>query len=170
MVVKLLGNKLNMVVFSKKLFFKAQFFFLVKSFLLQKFINILTRGGKKIKSEKLVLSYLHSLKYFFLACNPILSFFKIIEEVKPSLELVSKRLGKRVYQIPVPIRPHRQYSRCLRWLKMLLIKSKCSKNVFELLLQEHIFILRDKSKSLLLKKKQQIFTISFDNRMFTHFR
>lgn len=171
MVVKLLNNKLQRVKFSNSFFFRFQTFFFIKSFLLQKLINILTRGGKKIKSEKLVIFYLKEIKKLNLSFSQVnISFFNIIDQAKPLVELVSKRIGKKIYQIPVPVRLHRQYLRCIRWIKHLTTKKKLSNSFSKLLFNEHNFIINDKNKSLLLKKKQLVYLTAVENRMFTHFR
>lgn len=108
-------NKKNKIVFSKNLFYRYNIFFLTKSFLLQKLINILMRGGAKIKSEKIIILYLKQLKKQKLVfLKTIYSFFTFINIVKPSLELVFRRVGKNIYSVPIPVRPHRQYLRSLR--------------------------------------------------------
>jgi ribosomal protein S7 len=171
MVVKPLNNfKFPRAFIKKKFFFKFQFFFFLKSFIVQKLINILSIGGKKIKSEKIIIFYLKFLKKKFVQSSPLSSFFFLLDLIKPSIDLVFKRVGKKIHQVPIPIRSHRQYLKGIRSIKKYLISSRHKQNFVNILSAEHLNVITDKSNSLLLKKKQNLFQIAIENRMFTHYR
>lgn len=167
MVVKPLNS---LVVKKKKIFFKFQFFFFIKSFIIQKLVNILCKGGKKIKSEKIIISYFQYLKKNFIYDSPVSNFFLMLDVIKPPLDLVLRRVGKKVHQVPVPLRSHNQYLKCLRMIKKYINTPRCKQNVVNSLLAEHLNVISDKNNSILLKKKQILFQTAIENRMFTHYR
>jgi len=158
-------------VFSKKLFFRQEYFYFFKCLLLQKFVNIFIRSGKKIKSEKLILLYFKSMKKQFIAfLNPILIFFKAVELVKLPLTFVSRRKGRNIYLVPVPLFYDNQYFKALRNHKIIFDKKLKSKKFVLNLLQEHMNLLSNKNKSFLLNNKNYYINLVFENRGFSHFR
>jgi ribosomal protein S7 len=171
MVEKRLNKNFKKLRFNKKIFFHFQSFFFFKSVLLQKFTNIFIRCGKKNKAEILILNYLKFIKNTQVGfVNPVLSFFYVLETVKSNIDFVSKRVGKKVHFVPVPVRFRKQYIKSLRLFKSSFALNKYSKNFLWYLTEEHNNILRFKSKSILLKKKEQLHALALENRMFTHYR
>lgn len=72
------------------------------------------RGGRKIKAEKLMFKIFKNFKYKFLGLNICILFFLIFDLIKPCLDFILKRIGRRIHQVPVPIRFFRQYYLSLR--------------------------------------------------------
>jgi ribosomal protein S7 len=100
---------------TKIIFFRSRVSFFSRSLLLQKFINILTKGGKKRKVENIVINYLSFIKSIQpIFINPVFLFFNILETIKPNLGVVVKRIGKNLYRIPIPMRLFMQYTKALR--------------------------------------------------------
>ena len=85
--------------------------------LLAKFINCMMLDGKKWAAQKLVYSAMEVLEKRF-KDEPVLEVFeKCIENVKPRIEVRSKRVGGANYQVPMPVNAKRQQSLAIRWIR-----------------------------------------------------
>ena len=87
-----------------------------KSKLLSKFINAVMHGGKKSVAEKCVYQALDLMKERIKDVEPIKVFEAAIENVRPMIEVRSKRVGGATYQVPMPVEKHRQTALAFRWL------------------------------------------------------
>ncbi|MDZ5761718.1 30S ribosomal protein S7 [Candidatus Cyrtobacter comes] len=80
-----------------------------------KFINVVTTCGKKSIAEKIVYYAIAQLAEK-LKCDAMEIFEKIVENVRPILEVSSKRIGGATYQVPVEVRPERSVTLALKFL------------------------------------------------------
>src|SRR4030067_3476422 len=78
-------------------------------------INKLTDDGKKSKAERIIYGAFDVIEDKTKA-EPMKTFKKAIENIKPILEVKSRRVGGATYQVPVEVRPERKLSLALRWL------------------------------------------------------
>ncbi|MFP4104702.1 MAG: 30S ribosomal protein S7 [Phycisphaerae bacterium] len=85
--------------------------------LLAKFINIMMWDGKKIASQKMVYGALDIIGGKINDATPIEVFEKAIENVKPMLEVRSKRVGGSNYQVPMQVNAKRKQSLAFRWIR-----------------------------------------------------
>lgn len=85
--------------------------------LLAKFINILMLDGKKHASQDILYRALDIIGEKIKDEKPIEVFEKAIENLKPRIEVRSKRVGGANYQVPMPVSSKRQQSLAMRWLR-----------------------------------------------------
>ena len=86
-----------------------------QSSLLTKFISTVMRGGKRSLAERILYDSLNIIKERT-GDDPIKVFKKAIDNVKPSLEVKSRRVGGSNYQVPIEVNPNRRLSLSIRWL------------------------------------------------------
>ncbi len=87
------------------------------SLMLAKFINVLMRQGKKTVAEKIVHDALTLIGRKIKDSKPLEIFEGAITNVKPLVEVKSRRVGGATYQIPVEVTPRRQISLAMRWIR-----------------------------------------------------
>src|SRR6056297_3249301 len=84
--------------------------------LASKFINCLMVDGKKSVAERVFYNALDILDEKVPDVEPIEVFEQAVENVKPSIEVRSKRVGGATYQVPMPVHSKRQQSLSIRWI------------------------------------------------------
>ena len=85
------------------------------SLVLAKFINFIMYDGRKDTAEKIIYSTLNKIKEKT-KNDPIKIFNEAIENIRPNLEVRSRRVGGATYQVPVEVRTKRSQTLALRWL------------------------------------------------------
>ena len=88
---------------------------LYSSALVTKFISTLMRDGKRSTAEQIMYGSLSSIQEKT-GDDPLKVFKKAVENVKPALEVKSRRVGGSNYQVPVEVNPNRRLSLSIRWL------------------------------------------------------
>src|SRR5258705_1958618 len=88
---------------------------LYQSALVSKFINCIMHGGKRSTAERIIYKSFDIIKEKT-SDDPLKVFKKAIDNVKPSLEVKSRRVGGSNYQVPVEVNPNRRLSLSIRWL------------------------------------------------------
>jgi small subunit ribosomal protein S7 len=83
--------------------------------LVTKFVNVLMRDGKKSTAERILYNALDTIKERGEE-DPMKTFKRAIENVKPAVEVKSRRVGGSTYQVPIEVRPGRRLALSLRWL------------------------------------------------------
>ena len=96
--------------------------------ILTKFMNNLMVDGKKSVAERIVYNALERVEGK-LKRQPIEAFHEALENVKPSLEVRSRRVGGATYQVPVEVRPERREALAIRWL--IIAAKKRNENTME---------------------------------------
>jgi small subunit ribosomal protein S7 len=81
-----------------------------------KFINVLMTGGKKSVAERIIYGALDQIKKKS-AKEPLEVFVQALNNVKPMVEVKSRRVGGANYQVPVEVRPIRRMALAMRWLR-----------------------------------------------------
>src|SRR6185295_3464366 len=94
------------------------------SMLASKFINCLMHDGKKSVAQKVFYDALDIVKKRLPDAEPIEVFTQAIENVKPSIEVRSKRVGGAAYQVPMQVNRNRQQSLAIRWVLMAVREKK----------------------------------------------
>jgi small subunit ribosomal protein S7 len=89
-----------------------------------KFINCIMLDGKKSTAESIFYDALAVIAKRITDVPPIEVFEKAIENVKPQIEVRSKRVGGATYQVPVPVSSKRQLSLSIRWIRDAVRKGK----------------------------------------------
>jgi small subunit ribosomal protein S7 len=134
--------------------------------LVSKFINCMMYNGKKMVAAESFYTALDVLseKHGEGALNV---FKTAIENVKPVLEVKSRRVGGATYQVPVEIRPERRSSLAIRWI-LSAARSRKEKTMAEKLAAE----LTDafKNQGTAIKKKEDTHKMAEANQAFAHYR
>src|SRR6516162_80637 len=87
-----------------------------KDKLVTKFTNTLMFGGKKSTAEGILYGALDVIRDRYKEPDPLETFRKALDNVKPKLEVKSRRVGGATYQVPVEVRPERRVTLAMRWL------------------------------------------------------
>jgi small subunit ribosomal protein S7 len=136
------------------------------STLVTQFINNVTRSGKKRLAENIFYSAVEMAGQR--AGQDGLSVFKkAVENVKPLLEVKSRRIGGANYQVPIEVPPERRVSLAIRWL-ISYAKDRSEKSMAEKLANE--FVQASKNEGGAIRKKIDTHKMAEANKAFAHFR
>lgn len=137
-----------------------------KSILVSKFINNLMREGKKSVAQRVFYESLRILEQR--AKQPALEVFeKAIENVKPLLEVKSRRVGGATYQVPVEVRPSRALSLSIKWI-INYARARNEKGMPAKLAAELLDAANQRGASI--KKREDTHKMAEANRAFAHYR
>lgn len=131
-----------------------------------KLINKLTSDGKKSKAESILYGALEVIEEKT-KTEPMKVFKKALDNIKPVLEVKSRRVGGATYQVPVEVRPDRKLSLALRWL-VNYSRDRGEKSMREKLAAELIDASNNKGGSV--KKKEDVHKMAEANKAFAHYR
>ena len=131
-----------------------------------KFINALMIGGKKSVAEKIFYSALDVVQEKTNE-EPLKVFKKALSNVKPAVEVKSRRIGGATYQIPVEVRPARRQSLALRWLRDYA-SDRSGKTMVSKLADEIIDASQNRGGSV--KKREDVYKMAEANKAFAHYR
>ncbi len=134
--------------------------------ILTKFINKLMWDGKKSTAEKIMYSALDLIASRGEKTG-IEVFNAAIDNIKPVIEVKSRRVGGATYQVPVEVRPVRQLSLAIRWLTDASRKRN-ERTMAERLANELMDAASDKGSSF--KKKEDTYRMAEANKAFAHYR
>ncbi|MBK5296221.1 MAG: 30S ribosomal protein S7 [Vicinamibacteria bacterium] len=138
-----------------------------QSALLTKFISTVMRDGKRSLAERILYDSLDIIKERT-GDDPIKVFKKAIDNVKPSLEVKSRRVGGSNYQVPIEVNPNRRLSLSIRWLVGYARSRGDGKTMQEKLANE----LLDASnlRGGAVKKREDTHRMAEANKAFAHYR
>lgn len=131
-----------------------------------KFINGLMRRGKRSIAEKIFYSAMDIIENKT-SEKGVVVFEKALDNVKPVLEVKSRRVGGATYQVPVEIRSDRRLALAIRWI-IGYSKSRSEKTMAERLAGELIAAFNNEGTSM--KKKDDTHRMAEANKAFAHFR
>jgi small subunit ribosomal protein S7 len=134
--------------------------------LISKFINNLMYKGKKSIAERILYTALDQIVQKT-GQDPVAVFKSAIENVKPSLEVRSRRVGGATYQVPVEVRPSRRQSLAIRWL-IQAARTRSERGMTNKLAQELIDAAGN--QGIAIKKKQDVHRMAEANKAFAHYR
>ena len=137
-----------------------------KSVIIPKLINSIMYDGKKISAEKIVYEALEKIKTKS-KDEPIAVFNDAINNVRPTVEVRSRRVGGATYQVPVEVKTKRSQALALRWLIAASRKSK-DKKMSDKLFNEIFDAYQNKGSAI--KKKEDTHKMAESNKAFAHFR
>ncbi|MEO8030506.1 MAG: 30S ribosomal protein S7 [Gemmatimonadota bacterium] len=131
-----------------------------------KFVNSLMYQGKKSLAEGIFYKAMDLIEER--TGQPGVTVFKAaVNNVKPALEVKSRRVGGASLQVPVEVRPERRTALAMRWL-IEFARSRSEKTMQERLAAE--FILASKGEGNAIKKKEDTHRMAEANRAFAHYR
>ncbi len=134
---------------------------------LSKFINIVMFDGKKSKSEKIVYDALEIASKKLKISKPIDLFRNALNNVKPGIEVRSRRVGGATYQVPVEVRNERAQALAIRWI-VDASRKRNEKSMVDRLAQELADAHENKGTSI--KKREDTHKMAEANRAFAHYR
>ena len=135
--------------------------------LLAKFMNCLMQRGKKSIAERVVYDALEELSRRTNEENPIVAFKKALENVKPSVEVKSRRVGGSTYQVPVEIRGDRRTALGIRWI-IGYARKRPEKTMAKKLAGELIDAVNNRGNAV--KKREDTHKMAEANKAFAHYR
>ena len=133
---------------------------------LSKFMNNLMYDGKKSAAERIVYGALNRVEDK-LKRTPIEAFHEAVENVKPSVEVRSRRVGGATYQVPVEVRPQRREALALRWI-ISASRSRNENTMEERLAAELMDAVGERGNAV--KKKDDTHKMAEANKAFSHYR
>ena len=131
-----------------------------------KFINKLMLDGKKSIAQKIMYKALERIESKS-GEKGIEVFEKAIENVKPVMEVKSRRVGGATYQVPVEVRPVRQQSLAIRWI-VDAARKRNERTMIERLSNELMDAATEKGAAF--KKKEDTYKMAEANKAFAHYR
>jgi len=134
--------------------------------LASKFINCLMWGGKKPTAMRVFYGALDKIKGRMPDANPIDVFTQAVENVKPSVEVRSKRVGGATYQVPMQVKKERQQSLAIRWI-IGAARGKSGRPMFERLADELMAAYRREGEAM--TKRENTIKMAEANKAFSHF-
>ncbi|TYR15902.1 30S ribosomal protein S7 [Corynebacterium urealyticum] len=134
--------------------------------LVSQLVNKILIDGKKSTAERIVYGALEQCREKT-GTDPVLTLKKALDNVKPALEVRSRRVGGATYQVPVDVRPGRATTLALRWL-VTFSRQRRENSMIERLANEIL----DASNGLgaSVKRREDIHKMAEANRAFAHYR
>jgi len=136
------------------------------SLILAKFINFVMYDGKKTTSEKIIYEALEKIKNKT-KNDPIKIFNEAIANIRPNLEVRSRRVGGATYQVPQEVKSKRSQTLALRWLLEATRKRK-NKSMSDKLFNE--LMDASQNKGTAIKKREDSHKMAESNKAFAHYR
>ena len=129
-------------------------------------VNKILIDGKKGLAEGIVYEALENVREKS-GNDPVVTFKKALDNIRPTLEVRSRRVGGSTYQVPIEVKPHRANTLALRWL-VSYAKARREKTMTDRLTNEIL----DASNGLgaAVKRKEDTHKMAESNRAFAHYR
>jgi small subunit ribosomal protein S7 len=136
------------------------------SLLASKFMNSMMWSGKKSVSQKVFYDALEIIREKIGDVEPIEVFTQALENVKPNIEVRSKRVGGASYQVPMQVSRNRQQSLAIRWL-LMACREKKGKPMSEKLAAELMAAYRREGTAV--TRRENVHRMAEANKAFAHF-
>jgi small subunit ribosomal protein S7 len=136
------------------------------SVLASKFINCLMHDGKKSVAQKVFYDALEIIRKKIGDAEPGDVFTQAVENVKPAIEVRSKRVGGAAYQVPMQVNRPRQQSLAIRWI-LMAVREKKGRATHEKLAEE--LIAAYKKEGTAMSRRENVHRMADANKAFAHF-
>ncbi len=134
--------------------------------LVAKFVNIMMIRGKKSTAERIMYDALASIEDRSKQ-DPMKMFKSAIDNVKPAVEVKSRRVGGSTYQVPVEVRPDRRTSLAMRWV-IGAARRRPERSMAEKLAAELLDAANNRGTAV--KKREDTHKMAEANKAFAHYR
>ena len=134
--------------------------------LASKFINCLMHGGKKATAMRVFYGAMNQIKKRMPDINPIEVFTIAVDNVKPSVEVRSKRVGGATYQVPMAVNKKRQQSLAIRWI-LGASRGKSGRPMFLRLADDLMAAYRREGEAM--TRRENTIKMADANKAFSHF-
>lgn len=136
------------------------------SLLVSKFVNCLMWDGKKTTAQHVFYDALDLVKQRLPKEEPLTVFLQAMENVKPQIEVRSKRVGGAAYQVPMQVNRNRQQSLAIRWL-LLAVRDKKGRPTSQKLADE--LVAAFKKEGAAVTRRDNVHRMADANKAFAHF-
>ena len=136
------------------------------SILASKFINYLMCDGKKSTAQRVFYDALDVIKERVPGEEPIEVFTQAIENVKPAIEVRSRRVGGAAYQVPMQVNRTRQQSLAIRWI-LMAVRDKKGRPMHQKLADELVAAFNREGAAM--TRRENVHRMAEANRAFAHF-
>ncbi|HYZ25887.1 MAG TPA: 30S ribosomal protein S7 [Geminicoccaceae bacterium] len=133
---------------------------------LTKFMNAVMLDGKKSVAERIVYGAMDKMQART-ARDPLEMFHAALDNVKPTLEVRSRRVGGATYQVPVEVRPSRRLTLAIRWI-IDIARKRSEKSMVDRLAAELMDAAN--ARGAAFKKREDTLRMAEANRAFSHYR
>ena len=133
---------------------------------LSKFMNVIMEGGKKAVAERIIYVALDQIEKKS-GKDPLEIFVVALNNIKPMVEVKSRRVGGANYQVPVEVRPVRRQALAMRWLKESARK-RGEKSMGQRLANEIMEAAENRGGAV--KRRDEVHRMAEANKAFAHFR
>lgn len=137
-----------------------------KDLVIAKFINKIMLRGQKSTAQKLFYGALEELNGKVQGEDSLTILKKAIENVKPSIEVRSRRVGGATYQVPVDVRPSRRLALAMRWM-VDYSRQRGEKDFSKRLAGEILDAYNNRGNSI--KKREDVHKMAESNKAFAHY-
>ncbi len=136
------------------------------SLLASKFINCLMHDGKKSTAQKVFYDALEIVRGKISGVDPGEVFTQAVENVKPSIEVRSKRVGGAAYQVPMQVNKTRQQSLAIRWI-LMAVRERKGRATHEKLADELVAAYNREGTAM--SRRENVHRMADANKAFAHF-
>jgi small subunit ribosomal protein S7 len=133
---------------------------------LTKFMNAVMNDGKKSVAERIVYGAMDKMQARA-SRDPLEMFHAALDNVKPNLEVRSRRVGGATYQVPVEVRPSRRLTLAIRWI-IDIARKRSEKSMVDRLAAELMDAANGRGAAF--KKREDTLRMAEANRAFSHYR
>ena len=133
---------------------------------LSKFMNVIMEGGKKAVAERIIYGALDQIEKK-VGKDPLEIFVIALNNIKPMVEVKSRRVGGANYQVPVEVRPVRRLALSMRWIKEAARK-RGEKSMSMRLANELLEATEGRGGAM--KRRDEVHRMAEANKAFSHFR
>jgi small subunit ribosomal protein S7 len=133
---------------------------------LTKFMNAVMNDGKKSVAERIVYGAMDKMQARA-SRDPLEMFHAALDNVKPNLEVRSRRVGGATYQVPVEVRPSRRMTLAIRWI-IDVARKRSEKSMVDRLAAELMDAANGRGAAF--KKREDTLRMAEANRAFSHYR
>ncbi|MGH8279104.1 MAG: 30S ribosomal protein S7 [Gammaproteobacteria bacterium] len=131
-----------------------------------KFVNVVMESGKKAVAERIVYGALDQINSKR-GGDPIEVLDRALENVRPMVEVKSRRVGGATYQVPVEVRPTRQQALAMRWI-IASARARAEKSMPQRLASELLDASENRGNAV--KKRDDVHRMAEANKAFAHYR
>lgn len=132
-----------------------------------KFVNVVMTRGKKSVAERIIYAALAEVAKIKPGADPVEVLDKAVENVRPLMEVKSRRVGGANYQVPSEVRADRGYALALRWLRDAM-RSHGSQPTYKRLARELVDASEERGNAF--RKKEETHRMAASNKAYSHFR
>ncbi len=131
-----------------------------------KFMNVLMKAGKKSAAERIAYGALEIISERT-GDEPLRTFRRAMDNIRPRLEVKSRRVGGATYQVPLEVRPDRGTALAMRWI-VLYARKRSGKSMREKLAAELLDAANERGEAV--RRREEMHRMAEANKAYAHYR